>query len=112
MAGGLAGAVTVLVLKYLVHDYPFPTLGFGVSNVVGNALVMLRYYLSIPVLSIPVSRLLYLHHPFVFPRMSLLSVFLEAGFVRCLEMGVDCSSVVLWISQNVAEDEYQYNLQI
>lgn len=46
MAGGLAGAVTVLVLKYLVHDYPFPTLGFGVSNVVGNALVMLRYPLS------------------------------------------------------------------
>lgn len=43
MAGGLAGSVTVLVLKYLVHDYPFPTLGFGVSNVVGNALVMLRY---------------------------------------------------------------------
>ena len=42
MAGGLAGAVTVLVLKYLVHDYPFPTLGFGVSNVVANALVMLR----------------------------------------------------------------------
>jgi hypothetical protein len=43
MAGGLAGAVTVLVLKYIVPGYPFPTLGFGVSNVVGNALVMLRY---------------------------------------------------------------------
>jgi len=43
MAGGLAGSVTVLVLKYLIHDYPFPTLGFGVSNVVANALVMLRY---------------------------------------------------------------------
>ena len=43
MAGGLAGSVTVLVLKYLVHHYPFPTLGFGVSNVVANALVMLRY---------------------------------------------------------------------
>ena len=42
MAGGLAGSVTVLVLKYLVHHYPFPTLGFGVSNVVANALVMLR----------------------------------------------------------------------
>jgi len=45
MAGGLAGSVTVLVLKYLVHHYPFPTLGFGVSNVVANALVMLRYIL-------------------------------------------------------------------
>ena len=42
MAGGLAGSVTVLVLKYLIHHYPFPTLGFGVSNVVANALVMLR----------------------------------------------------------------------
>jgi hypothetical protein len=53
MAGGLAGAVTVLVLKYIVPGYPFPTLGFGVSNVVGNALVMLRYthqiYILIPV---------------------------------------------------------------
>jgi Uncharacterised protein family (UPF0220) len=77
MAGGLAGSVTVLVLKYLVHHYPFPTLGFGVSNVVANALIMLRY-----------SLLSY--------RMWLLTR----------------SSVVLWIAQNVAEDEYQYNLQI
>jgi len=46
MAGGLAGSVTVLVLKYLLPGYPFPTLGFGVSNVVGNALVMLRYSVS------------------------------------------------------------------
>ena len=52
MAGGLAGSVTVLVLKYLVHDYPFPTLGFGVSNVVGNALVMLRYVNPLDVLII------------------------------------------------------------
>jgi len=48
MAGGLAGSVTVLVLKYLVHHYPFPTLGFGVSNVVANALVMLRYFPAHP----------------------------------------------------------------
>jgi hypothetical protein len=48
MAGGLAGSVTVLVLKYLVHHYPFPTLGFGVSNVVANALVMLRYFPTHP----------------------------------------------------------------
>ena len=45
MAGGLAGSVTVLVLKYYIPDYPFPTLGFGVSNFIGNSLVMLRYYL-------------------------------------------------------------------
>jgi hypothetical protein len=74
-----------------------------VSNVVGNALVMLRYY---PCFEFP-----YLHHPFVFPWMSWLSP-CETWFAGCLEMGVDCSSVVLWISQNVAEDEYQYNLQI
>ncbi|KAK8226911.1 vacuolar sorting protein-like protein Vps68 [Phyllosticta capitalensis] len=41
MAGGLAGSVTVMVLKYVVPEYPFPTLWFGVSNVVANALVML-----------------------------------------------------------------------
>ena len=110
MAGGLAGAVTVLVLKYLVHDYPFPTLGFGVSNVVGNALVMLRYYLSIPVSNFLVSNFLFAPSICV-STVSLLSP-CETWFVGCLEMGVDCSSVVLWISQNVAEDEYQYNLQI
>ena len=52
MAGGLAGSVTVLVLKYLVPHYPFPTLGFGVSNVVANALVMLRYLPTHPGLSV------------------------------------------------------------
>ncbi|KAF4304501.1 Vacuolar protein sorting-associated protein 68 [Botryosphaeria dothidea] len=40
MAGGLAGSVTVMVLKYVVPNYTFPTLWFGVSNVVANALVM------------------------------------------------------------------------
>ena len=75
MAGGLAGSVTVLVLKYLIHDYnKFPTLGFGVGNVVSNALIMLRH-LSFKIMLIK-------------------------------------SSVVLWIAQNVAEDEYHYNLQI
>lgn len=44
MAGGLAGSVTVLVLKYLIHDYKqFPTLGFGVGNVVSNSFIMLRH---------------------------------------------------------------------
>ncbi|KAI9718926.1 MAG: hypothetical protein M1812_003810 [Candelaria pacifica] len=41
MAGGLAGSVTVLVLKYVVPEYGFPTLYFGVANVVANALIML-----------------------------------------------------------------------
>jgi len=80
MAGGLAGSVTVLVLKYLFHDYPFTTLGFGISNVVANTLVMLRY---------------------LFPTLPSYKVWL---LIR--------SSIVLWIAQNVADDEYQYNLQI
>jgi len=83
MAGGLAGSVTVFVLKYLVHHYPFPTLGFGVSNIVANALIMLRCVST---------------SPYVY--------FISFG------AGADYSSVVLWIAQNVAEDEYAYNLQI
>ena len=68
MAGGLAGSVVseswwlsfggkdgggdicnadnflqaVLVLKYVVPEYPFPTLYFGVANVIANGLIMLR----------------------------------------------------------------------
>lgn len=42
MAGGLAGSVTVMVLKYVVPGYPWPTFWFGVANPVGNGLVMLR----------------------------------------------------------------------
>lgn len=51
MAGGLAGSVTVMVLKYLVRDENegeganFMTLWLGIANVVANALVMLRYVL-------------------------------------------------------------------
>ena len=33
----------VLVLKYVVTDTPFPALYFGISNVVANGLIMLRY---------------------------------------------------------------------
>lgn len=43
MAGGLAGSVTVLVLKYVVPGAVFPTLWFGVANVVANGLIMVRY---------------------------------------------------------------------
>lgn len=61
MAGGLAGSVvcssptvsdccrklipgpkTVLVLKYVVPEYPFPTLYFGIANVIANGFIMLR----------------------------------------------------------------------
>jgi len=43
MAGGLAGSVTVLVLKYVVPGAVFPTLWLGVANVVANAMIMTRY---------------------------------------------------------------------
>ena len=64
MAGGLAGSVVstkeadyvvvlsrsnlwfaqaVLVLKYVVPDKGFPTLYFGIANVIANGLIMLRY---------------------------------------------------------------------
>ncbi|KAF2478927.1 vacuolar sorting protein-like protein Vps68 [Neohortaea acidophila] len=41
MAGGLAGSVTVCVLKYVVTDALWPELWFGVANIVANALIML-----------------------------------------------------------------------
>jgi len=42
MAGGLAGSVAVLVLKYIVEKYEFETMYFGIANVVANSLIMLR----------------------------------------------------------------------
>ncbi|KAH8597992.1 UPF0220 domain protein [Bisporella sp. PMI_857] len=41
LAGGLAGGVTVLVLKYVVAEAAWPTLYMGVANLLANALVML-----------------------------------------------------------------------
>lgn len=42
LAGGMAGGVTVLVLKYIVPGVQLPSLYMGISNVVANGLVMLR----------------------------------------------------------------------
>lgn len=42
LAGGLAGSVVVLVMKYIVTEYTWPTIWLGVGNVVANGLVMLR----------------------------------------------------------------------
>jgi hypothetical protein len=44
MAGGFAGSVTVLLVKYVVVEdaYPIQTLWFGISNVVCNVLIMIR----------------------------------------------------------------------
>ncbi|QKX60020.1 uncharacterized protein TRUGW13939_07162 [Talaromyces rugulosus] len=41
LAGGLAGSVTVLVLKYVMNNYPLQTTYFGIANVIANSLVML-----------------------------------------------------------------------
>lgn len=41
LAGGLAGSTTVLVLKYVVRGYVWPTMWLGVGNVVANGLIML-----------------------------------------------------------------------
>jgi hypothetical protein len=42
LAGGMAGGVTVFVLKFVVKDVKMPALGMGIENVVSNALVGLR----------------------------------------------------------------------
>ncbi|GAB1737938.1 hypothetical protein NU219Hw_g2453t1 [Hortaea werneckii] len=41
IAGGLAGGVTVMVLKYVVQEASWPAMWFGVANLVANGLVML-----------------------------------------------------------------------
>lgn len=43
LAGGLAGSVVVLVMKYIVPGYVWPVIWMGIGNVIANALVMLRY---------------------------------------------------------------------
>lgn len=42
LAGGLAGSVTVLVMKYVVKEVTMPQLWMGIANPTGNALIMLR----------------------------------------------------------------------
>ncbi|KAK9378652.1 uncharacterized protein V2V93DRAFT_375467 [Kockiozyma suomiensis] len=41
LAGGFAGSIVVLILKYIVPQTPWPTLYFGISNVISNGLMML-----------------------------------------------------------------------
>ncbi|EEH16782.1 hypothetical protein PABG_06869 [Paracoccidioides brasiliensis Pb03] len=41
LAGGLAGSVTVLVLKYVIKEYPLQTVYFGIANVIANGLTMM-----------------------------------------------------------------------
>lgn len=42
LAGGMAGGVTVFVLKFVVPSVAMPALGMGIENVVSNALVGFR----------------------------------------------------------------------
>lgn len=74
LAGGLAGSVVVLVMKYIVPeaDYGWPTTWLGIGNVVANALIMLRYVSGIAV---------------------------EKGQVL-----TNNSSAVLWIAQNMEDE--------
>uniref|UniRef100_A0A060TA27 ARAD1B04312p n=1 Tax=Blastobotrys adeninivorans TaxID=409370 RepID=A0A060TA27_BLAAD len=41
LAGGIAGSIVTLILKYIVPHYPMPTLGMGIANVVCNGAVMI-----------------------------------------------------------------------
>jgi hypothetical protein len=42
LAGGMAGGVTVFVMKFAVPGVGWPMMGMGVENVVANALVGVR----------------------------------------------------------------------
>lgn len=84
LAGGMAGGVTVFVLKFAVPGVAMPALSMGIENLVSNALVGVRQVL----------RILHRIHDRVF-----------------LYANSSGSSVVLWITQNM-EDEYSYNLSI
>jgi hypothetical protein len=74
MAGGLAGGISVLVLKYITNGAEGMTLWFGVSNLVANALVMLRYVSD------------------------------EQCKRHGSKLTMFNSSVVLWVSQNMEDD--------
>lgn len=74
MAGGLAGGTCVMVLKYVIKGASGMTLWFGTSNLVANALVMLRY------------------------------VTVEGTGREVVVANLVNSSVVLWISQNMEDD--------
>jgi hypothetical protein len=43
LAGGMAGSVTVLVLKYVMKEAEWPTIWFGIAGVCGSSGIMARY---------------------------------------------------------------------
>lgn len=42
LAGGMAGGIAILVLKYVMGEAVWPTLYMGVANVLSNTSVMVR----------------------------------------------------------------------
>lgn len=48
LAGGMAGGVTVFVLKFVVPGVGMPALSMGIENLVSNALVGFRYVQTVP----------------------------------------------------------------
>ena len=42
LAGGLAGSVAVLILKYAIQNVGWPTMWFGVAGVCGSGGIMAR----------------------------------------------------------------------
>lgn len=42
LAGGMAGGITVMVMKYVVPGTHWPTIYMGIANLVANSMVMLR----------------------------------------------------------------------
>lgn len=73
-----------MVLKYIVEQYEFETMYFGIANVVANSMIMLRYVV---------------HCPAVVWKFR---VNVATG---------GSSSIVLWVSQNM-EDDYTYRLSL
>lgn len=57
LAGGVAGGIAVLVLKYIiVEDVGARTVMMGASNVISNGLVMLRYVFACFYCNVPHAR--------------------------------------------------------
>jgi hypothetical protein len=95
MAGGLAGGVCVMVLKYVVNDASWPALWMGVSNVVANALVMLRYVsMKVGMMCEIYADISQFGHPLGKPEYGG-RLYLQPGFVRLLRRTCLCSYYLL-----------------
>ena len=99
MAGGLAGGVCVMVLKYVVNDASWPALWMGVANVLANALVMLRYVFVKQEAQVRCGLCtdnLQFRHPVGEPEYGG-RLHLQPGFVRLLRRACLCSNYLLFV---------------